>query len=45
LWEAGQYDAAMTIVNQILASSPNNEEAQTWKTKIRASQEAEANVK
>jgi hypothetical protein len=45
LWDEGQYEAAMAIVDQILASSPNNQEALSWKNKIRASQEAEASVK
>ncbi|HTM50595.1 MAG TPA: protein kinase [Bryobacteraceae bacterium] len=42
LWEDGNYRQAMQLVDQILADSPNHQEAQRWKRKIRASQEAEA---
>jgi hypothetical protein len=42
LWEDGKYQQAMQLVDQILAASPNHEDALTWKRRIRASQEAEA---
>jgi serine/threonine protein kinase len=45
LWESGQYQDAMALVDRALASAPNNQEARMWKTKIHASQEAEANAK
>ena len=44
LWEDGKYQQAMQLVDQILASSPNHQEALLWKKKIRASQDAEARV-
>jgi hypothetical protein len=45
LWESGQYQDAMALVDHALASAPNNQEARAWKAKIRAAQEAEANAK
>jgi hypothetical protein len=42
LWEDGKYQQAMQLVDQILAASPDLQEALLWKKKIRASQEAEA---
>jgi hypothetical protein len=45
LWESGQYQDAMTAVNRVLAAAPGNQDALAWKTKIRASQDAEANAK
>jgi tetratricopeptide (TPR) repeat protein len=45
LWEAGQYQRAMHLVDMILAVTPDHQEALAWKKKIRASQEAEANAR
>lgn len=45
LWEAGQYAQAMRLVDDVLTQSPANAEARDWKKKIRAAQEAEAEVK
>ena len=45
LWEAGQYAEAMRVVDEVLATSPANAEARAWKKKIRAAQEAEADIK
>jgi hypothetical protein len=45
LWEAGDYAQAMRLVDDVLANSPANGEARAWKKKIRAAQEAEADIK
>ncbi len=46
LWEAGQYQDAMTAVNRVLAAAPGTQDAlRRGRPKIRASQEAEANAK
>ena len=45
LWESGRYAQALIYVNQVLASDPANEAAQTWKKKIRQAQAAEAALK
>ena len=45
LWEAGRYADALDIVDNFLAESPANAEAQGWKKRIRAAQDAEAAIK
>ena len=45
LWEAGQYAEAMRLVDEVLATNPTNAEARNWKRRIRAAQEAEADIK
>ena len=45
LWESGRYSQAMALVNQVLASDPANEDARSWKKKIREAQAAEAALK
>jgi serine/threonine protein kinase len=45
LWESGKYNAALALVDQVLANSPTNEEARGWRKKIRAAQAAEAALK
>lgn len=45
LWESGRYAQALAYVNQVLASDPTNEAAQSWKKKIREAQAAEAALK
>ncbi|HEX5228607.1 MAG TPA: protein kinase [Bryobacteraceae bacterium] len=45
LWESGRYAQALLYVNQVLASDPTNEAAQSWKKKIREAQAAEAALK
>jgi serine/threonine protein kinase len=45
LWESGRYAQALALVNQVLANSPNNESARSWKKKIREAQAAEAALK
>jgi len=44
-WESGNYSEAMRLVDQVLTTSPANREAQAWKKRIRAAQEAEAAIK
>lgn len=45
LWEAGQYAEAMRLVDEVLVGNPANAEARAWKKRIRAAQEAEADIK
>jgi eukaryotic-like serine/threonine-protein kinase len=45
LWESGRYAQALALVNQVLASDPTNDEARSWKKKIREAQAAEAALK
>jgi hypothetical protein len=45
LWESGRYAQAMTLVNRVLAQDPGDEDARSWKTKIREAQAAEAALK
>ncbi|HEV2688225.1 MAG TPA: protein kinase, partial [Bryobacteraceae bacterium] len=45
LWESGQYEQAMTLVNQVLAKNANSSGAKSWRRKIRAAQDAEAAIK
>jgi eukaryotic-like serine/threonine-protein kinase len=45
LWESGRYAQAMALVSQVLAADPANEDARTWKKKIREAQAAEAALK
>ncbi len=45
LWEAGRYADAMDLVDNFLSESPANAEAQVWKKRIRAAQDAEAAIK
>jgi serine/threonine protein kinase len=45
LWESGRYSQAMALVNQVLTSDPANEDARSWKKKIREAQAAEAALK
>jgi eukaryotic-like serine/threonine-protein kinase len=45
LWESGKYAQALGLVNQILASDPENADARVWKKKIRDAQAAEAAIK
>jgi hypothetical protein len=45
MWESGRYAEAMSLVNLVLASDPNNAEARTWKKKIHDAQQAEAALK
>lgn len=45
MWESGRYSEAMSLVNLVLASDPNNTEARAWKKKIRDAQQAEAALK
>jgi serine/threonine protein kinase len=44
-WESGRYVQAMALVNQVLAEDPSNEDARSWKKKIREAQAAEAALK
>ena len=45
LWESGRYAQALALVNQVLAKDPNDEDARSWKKKIREAQAAEAALK
>ena len=45
LWESGRYAQALSLVNQVLSEDPNNEDARSWKKKIREAQAAEAALK
>ena len=45
LWESGRYAQALALVNQVLTTDPANEDARTWKKKIREAQAAEAALK
>jgi histone deacetylase complex regulatory component SIN3 len=45
LWESGRYAQALALVNQVLSSDPGNEDALSWKKKIREAQAAEAALK
>jgi eukaryotic-like serine/threonine-protein kinase len=45
LWEAGRYAQAMTLVDQVLAQDPDNDDARAWRKRIRAAQAAEAALK
>ena len=45
LWESGRYAQALAFVNQVLAKDPTNEDARSWKKKIREAQAAEAALK
>ncbi len=41
LWGRGEYQAALQRVDQILASSPGNAQAMSWKSRLQAAIEAE----
>ena len=45
LWESGRYAQALALVNRVLATDPSDEDARSWKTKIREAQAAEAALK
>jgi serine/threonine-protein kinase len=45
LWESGRYAQALALVNQVLANDPGNDDARTWKKKLREAQAAEAALK
>jgi len=45
LWESGRYAQALALVNQVLAKDSNDEDARSWKKKIREAQAAEAALK
>jgi hypothetical protein len=45
LWESGRYAQALALVNQVLAKDPGDEDARSWKKKIREAQAAEAALK
>ena len=45
LWESGRYAQALALVNQVLATDPSDEDARSWKNKIREAQAAEAALK
>jgi len=45
LWESGRYAQALALVNQVLAGDPSDEDARSWKKKIREAQAAEAALK
>jgi serine/threonine protein kinase len=45
LWESGRYAQALALVNQVLAKDSNDEDARTWRKKIREAQAAEAALK
>jgi serine/threonine-protein kinase len=45
LWESGRYTQALALVDRVLADNPSDEEARTWKKKIREAQAAEAALK
>jgi serine/threonine protein kinase len=45
LWESGRYAQALALVNRVLAQDPGDEDARSWKTKIREAQAAEAALK
>jgi serine/threonine-protein kinase len=45
LWESGRYAQALAMVDRILTDDPANEEAHSWKKKIREAQAAEAALK
>jgi serine/threonine protein kinase len=45
LWESGRYSQAMALVNKVLSKDPANEDARTWRQKIREAQAAEAALK
>jgi hypothetical protein len=45
LWESGRYAQALAMVDKILTDEPANEDAHSWKKKIREAQAAEAALK
>ncbi len=45
LWESGRYAQALGLVNKVLATDATNEDALSWKKKIREAQAAEAALK
>jgi serine/threonine protein kinase len=45
LWESGRYAQALALVNKVLATDATNEDALSWKKKIREAQAAEAALK
>jgi len=45
LWESGRYAQALALVNQVLSDDPGNDDARSWKKKIREAQAAEAALK
>jgi hypothetical protein len=45
LWESGRYAPALALVDKVLADDPTNEDARSWKKKIREAQAAEAALK
>lgn len=45
LWESGRYAQALGLVNRVLVSDPNNDDALSWRKKIREAQAAEAALK
>jgi serine/threonine protein kinase len=45
LWESGRYSQAMALVTKVLTKDPTNEDARSWRQKIREAQAAEAALK
>ncbi len=44
-WQAGYYNKAMRLVNQVLAVNPTSPEARAWKKRVRGAQDAEEEMK
>jgi hypothetical protein len=45
LWESGRYAEALKLINDVLATDPDNAEGRAWRKKVRDAQEAEAALK
>jgi eukaryotic-like serine/threonine-protein kinase len=45
LWESGQYTPALRLVDEVLAANAASVDGRAWRRKIRAAQQAEADLK
>jgi serine/threonine-protein kinase len=45
LWESGRYSQALALVNRVLEKDPSDDDARSWRKKIREAQAAEAALK
>lgn len=45
LWESGQYTPALRLVDEVLAANATSADGRAWRRKIRAAQQAEADLK
>ena len=45
LWESGQYTPALRLVDEVLAANAASADGRSWRRKIRAAQQAEAELK